>query len=197
MLGLLAASPMTGSQLARALDIPRTRAHYHLNILREASLVEFQHEQLKGGIVEKYYRAVARELRTDHVVDRSRLAAGAASDEAGTGEMMRDIMLAMLDVLRADLLLPQALPGLAQSGFNWQDELVLTPSQTGDLINALRAVLDQFSDLSRQNRAASGAGHRLLLTSLLTPVLALQFDAEPEAREPRSAAVRVPRKATA
>ncbi len=180
--GLLVVRPMTGSQLARALKIPRTRAHYHLNILREAGLVELQHEQVKTGMVEKYYAAIARQLRTDHLVDRTRVAASQSGDDSGTGQVVRDLMLAMLELVRADILLPQALSGLARAGFNWQDELRLTPDQTRALILALRDTIGRFVELERQNHL-DGVPEplwHLRLTSLLTPVLELQFDPKPE-----------------
>ena len=182
MLDLLVVRPMTGSQLARALKIPRTRAHYHLNILREAGLVELQHEQVNSGMVEKYYAAIARQLRTDHLVDRTRVAASQSGDDSGTGQVVRDLMLAMLELVRADILLPQALSGLAQAGFNWQDELRLTPDQTRALILALREVIGQFVELDRQNHLADEAAPlwHMRLTSLLTPILELQFDRKPE-----------------
>ena len=172
---------MTGSQLARAIHIPRTRAHYHLNILKEVGLVQLQHEQLNGGMVEKYYAPVADHFRTDHLVDRTRLAASQAGDDAGTGEVMRDMMLAIIELARADVLLPQALPGLAQAGFNWQHELLLTQEQTNGLIQALRELIGSITDLSRQNHLASGGGPllHLRLTSLLTPVSRLQSDSQP------------------
>jgi DNA-binding transcriptional ArsR family regulator len=184
ILDLLVVRPMTGSQLARALNIPRTRAHYHLNILREVGLVELQHEQLNGGMMEKYYRAVARQFRTDHLVDRTRLAAGQSGDDIGTGQVVRDLMLAMLELARADILLPNALAGLAQAGFNFQDELLLTPEQTNALILALRELGSRFLDLDHQNHVAPGASGLLplRLTSLLTPVSALNFDSQPKSR---------------
>jgi len=183
MLGLLWEQPMTGSQLARAIDIPRTRAHYHLNILKEVGLVELQHEQLNGSMVEKYYAPVADHFRTDHLVDRTRLAASQAGDDAGTGEIMRDMMLAIIELARADILLPQALSGLAQAGFNWQHELLLSQEQTNILIQSLRELIGSITELSRQNhRASDGAPLlHLRLTSLLTPVSRLQFDSKPKA----------------
>jgi DNA-binding transcriptional ArsR family regulator len=181
MLGLLWEQPMTGSQLARAIHIPRTRAHYHLNILKEVGLVQLQHEQLNGSMVEKYYAPVADHFRTDHLVDRTRQAASQAGDDAGTGEIMRDMMLAIIELARADVLLPQALPGLAQAGFNWQHELLLTQEQTNGLIQALRELIGSITDLSRQNHLSSDGGPllHLRLTSLLTPVSRLQFDSKP------------------
>jgi|SRR5579859_1016621 len=180
MLGLLWEQPMTGSQLARAINIPRTRAHYHLNILKEVGLVELQHEQLNGSMVEKYYAPVADHFRTDHLVDRTRLAASQAGDDTGTGEIMRDMMLAIIELARADILLPQALLGLAQAGFNWQHELLLTQEQTNALIQALRELIGSITDLSRQNHLAPDGDPllHLRLTSLLTPVSRLQFDSK-------------------
>jgi DNA-binding transcriptional ArsR family regulator len=51
--------PKTGAQLARALDISRARAHYHLNILKEVGLVTFYGEGTSHGITEKYYQPIA------------------------------------------------------------------------------------------------------------------------------------------
>ena len=51
MLGLLRLRAMTGSQLARALDIPRTRSHYHLSILKDVGLVALEHQQINSGMV--------------------------------------------------------------------------------------------------------------------------------------------------
>jgi DNA-binding transcriptional ArsR family regulator len=180
MLGLLRLRPMTGSQLARALEIPRTRAHYHLNILREAGLVELQHEQINSGMLEKYYAAVGDQFRTDHLVDRTRLAARQSGDDSGTGQVVRDLMLAMLELARADVLLPQALTGLALAGFNWQHELLLNPDQTNALILALRDLIGQFMEVDRRNRldADDSTLQQLRLTALLTPVAALQVESK-------------------
>ena len=184
MLGLLWEQPMTGSQLARAISIPRTRAHYHLSILKDVGLVELQHQQLNGGMVEKYYVPVAAHFRTDHLVDPTRQSAGQAGADAGTGEIMRDMILAILELARADILLPQALAGLAQAGFNWQHEVLLSAEQTNRLIQELRELAGRFGDLSRQNHLAAGAGAllHLRLTSLITPVATLPLDTPSKTR---------------
>ena len=66
MLVLLIENPMTGSQLARALDIPRNSAHYHFHILKKAGLVTFEDERINNGLVEHYYRAIAHLFLSDH-----------------------------------------------------------------------------------------------------------------------------------
>jgi DNA-binding transcriptional ArsR family regulator len=189
ILDMLVVRSMTGSQLARSLHIPRTRAHYHLKILEKVGLVELQHEGLKGGIVEKYYGAVARQFRTDHLLDPRRLVSGDPADgdgpEAGrdaqaTGRVVRDLMLAMLELTRADILQPDALAGLTKAGFNFQDELRLTAEQINALILDLRALGRRYLELDRQNSLNSDNGPHLHLryTTLLTPVAALEFDSK-------------------
>ena len=42
--------PKTGAQLARALDISRARAHYHLGILKECGLAVFHGKGMSHGI---------------------------------------------------------------------------------------------------------------------------------------------------
>ena len=195
ILDMLVVRSMTGSQLARALHIPRTRAHYHLKILEKVGLVELQHEGLNRGIVEKYYGAVARQFRTDHLLDPRRRVSGDPVDGDGppagragpegdrdgqeTGRVVRDLMLAMIELTRADILQPHALAGLTKAGFNFQDDLRLTAEQINALILDLRALGRRYLELDRQNSLNSANGPHLHLryTTLLTPVAALEFDA--------------------
>ena len=67
---------------------------------------------------------------------------------------------------------------LAQAGFNFQDELLLSVDQTNALIQGLRDVARRFMELDRQNRLDPHLSSwlHLRLTALLTPVAVLQFD---------------------
>jgi DNA-binding transcriptional ArsR family regulator len=60
MVNLLIEKPLTGAQLARLLNIPRQRAHYHLKILEAAGAVRFHSEQFNRGLLEKYYISSAK-----------------------------------------------------------------------------------------------------------------------------------------
>lgn len=59
----------TVKELAAELDCPPTRLYYHLQQLDKHGLVFVESKRLVSGIVEKHYRAVAR----DWVLDRSGL----------------------------------------------------------------------------------------------------------------------------
>ena len=119
MLGLLWEQPMTGSQLARAINIPRTRAHYQLNILKEVGLVELQHEQLTAA----WWRSTTSRSRgIPHRPPGGPYPASPPAnggDDTGTGEIVRDMMLAILELAHTDILLPtrcQAWPRPASTG---------------------------------------------------------------------------------
>lgn len=63
VLNLLTNAPYTNKQLATLLQVTPPRLHFHVRELQEAGLIEIVSEQPKGGVVEKYYRAVARTVR--------------------------------------------------------------------------------------------------------------------------------------
>ncbi len=60
ILNLLVDAPYTNKQLATALNVSPPRLHFHVRELQSAGLIEMVEERPKGGVVEKYYRAVAR-----------------------------------------------------------------------------------------------------------------------------------------
>jgi DNA-binding transcriptional ArsR family regulator len=56
----LAERAATNQQLADTLDAPQANVLYHLRFLLKVGLILLVDTQIKGGNVEKYYRAVAR-----------------------------------------------------------------------------------------------------------------------------------------
>ncbi|NEW06915.1 helix-turn-helix transcriptional regulator [Paenibacillus sp. SYP-B3998] len=50
----------TGQQLAKLLGMARAKVHYHLNELEKHGFILVVRTELKNGIVQKFYRAVAR-----------------------------------------------------------------------------------------------------------------------------------------
>ncbi|GHO60038.1 ArsR/SmtB family transcription factor [Ktedonobacter robiniae] len=60
VLGLLTNAPCTNKQLGELLQVSPPRLHFHVRELQAAGLIEIVSQQPKGGVIEKYYRAVAR-----------------------------------------------------------------------------------------------------------------------------------------
>jgi DNA-binding transcriptional ArsR family regulator len=59
----LALHAMTATQVGEELDIPAPKAHYHVRELERIGLVKLVETRERSGILEKYYRAVARNLQ--------------------------------------------------------------------------------------------------------------------------------------
>ena len=68
MLEHLCREPLTATQLGHLLDMAPARAHYHLRQLAEAGLAQLIETRESSGIMEKYYRAVARRFHLDKTV---------------------------------------------------------------------------------------------------------------------------------
>lgn len=60
ILHLLADREATNQQLAAALGQPQARLLHHVRVLLDAGLIVLVEERVRGGNVEKYYRATAR-----------------------------------------------------------------------------------------------------------------------------------------
>lgn len=58
----LADRPMTTKQVAEILDEDPLKLYYHMNVLEEVGLIEVVETQIKGNLVEKHYRSVARQF---------------------------------------------------------------------------------------------------------------------------------------
>lgn len=179
ILDLLVRRPMTGAQLARAMGIPRTRAHYHLKVLERLGLVELDNEQINQGIVEKYYRAIAKEMRTDKLIDRNRFEHNQA-DTSQTSQTVAHLMMAIIDLARIDIVYSGGGSALARYGFQRQDDWFLTSEQADALRVDLRELAAKYAAYDQQNRPAmqDATFVHIRHTWLLTPVAPFSSDGE-------------------
>lgn len=68
ILELLTRQPLTTKQVADILDEVPARVHYHIKVLERAGIVQLVETREKGGVLEKYYRAVADGFSFDRSV---------------------------------------------------------------------------------------------------------------------------------
>lgn len=59
ILGLLIEKAYTGQQLAQELELARSKIHYHLAELEKHGFIRVVRTEVKNGIIQKFYRAVA------------------------------------------------------------------------------------------------------------------------------------------
>src|SRR3954467_12474429 len=62
----------TVKQVAVELDLAPTKLYYHVNLLEEHGLIQVTETRIVSGIIEKHYRAAAREF----AIERSLLTPG-------------------------------------------------------------------------------------------------------------------------
>lgn len=95
LVDVLSQRAMTAKQLATLLGEPPSRTHYHLRELERVGLVRLVETREKGGILEKYYRAVARNFSIPDALLR------AESPDDGVAEMGRMVRAVSDNFLRA------------------------------------------------------------------------------------------------
>ncbi|QKY70532.1 helix-turn-helix domain-containing protein [Lentibacillus sp. CBA3610] len=59
--------PKTGKMLAVKLDLPASKMRYHLTALEKAGLVEIERTEVINGIVQKFYRPIAKDIRREGI----------------------------------------------------------------------------------------------------------------------------------
>jgi DNA-binding transcriptional ArsR family regulator len=153
MLVLLIENPMTGSQLARSLKIPRNTAHYHLHILEKAGLVTFQEERLNSsGIIEHYYRAIAKIFLSEHFFDLKNPAweDGNVYNQKG---MLQSLLLAIADQVKTELLQASDADMVKRGNFYFSYAVDLTLEQSQIIETDLRAVGDRILEFRNQNQS--------------------------------------------
>jgi DNA-binding transcriptional ArsR family regulator len=170
---LLAQEPMTVTQVGKALDIAPAKVHYHVRELLDVGLVRQVFTREKSGILEKYYRAVAKDIS----VPRS-LVTSAPRDEllAAANEFAQSAVSGYLRALGRLMPLPdeefQRYPFSISNATLW-----LTRDGLDEFAAELKTLLEKYET----RRGVEGEQEATLFTILYPAQLAT----EPEAASPR------------
>jgi DNA-binding transcriptional ArsR family regulator len=97
---LLARERMTVTQLGAALGIAVSKAHYHVRELERVGLLRLVETREKGGVLEKYYRAVARDYSVPSALLQDlpageRVVTASNALQAATREFLRAMQVAL------------------------------------------------------------------------------------------------------
>ncbi len=158
MVVMMAHAPMTGAQLARALDISRARAHYHLKLLDRVGLVRFYGEDRNSGIVERYYVAVGHMYDFTHLLPAGNGDPAAHDATVRTLKNVTDFIVTMLDVSREGFVKAKARPHV-EVGFYYTFESWLKPDQYASLKAELNALKDRIVQMGHENEPVRGKSH--------------------------------------
>jgi len=114
---MLQNKPMTVTQLGEELGEAPAKVHYHVRELERVGLLRLVETREKGGILEKYYQPIAREIS----VEKSLLSAPPAEALAMVGTIWRSYLLKISVCMSISL----AFVTLIQTWMQiWQSELL-------------------------------------------------------------------------
>jgi len=150
MLVLLAEKAMTAAQLARALNISRQRAHYHLKVLERNRLARFVGTQINSEMVERYYRAYSFIHSYRSLVDRYYM----TQPEREINRLIKAInefVLTLIDEARENLLKGDYLKQF-QLSYQFDSPLLLTPEQARMLREEIIDLCRRYLEIDHQNR---------------------------------------------
>lgn len=177
---------LTATGLGEALGLPANKAHYHVRELEKVGLARLVETREKGGILEKYYRAVARTLDVPGALLRT-----VPPDEsvAVAGDLLHFFTQGFLRALAHGLRLP-----------DWSEHRItfapaylwMTDEEYGDALKKVYALLESY----RTPRGVDGEReHAVTLFSYDTSLARDEHGPAPEAREdgaPRATSTSTP-----
>jgi DNA-binding transcriptional ArsR family regulator len=117
-IAILLGKPKTGAQIARQLEMPRAKVHYHLKVLESAGLIRLHSLDHSQGIIEKYYVLAGRVLSFERLMPDPETLDG-SEVTAATYKAVADFLASMLIVSRERIL--RAPANLRQDEGFWLD----------------------------------------------------------------------------
>lgn len=171
--------PKTVKQIAATTGISPSRLYYHVNMLEEHGLIKVVETNVVSGIIEKVYRATAREYRVDDSLFRGPEPAEehvdtllrAIFDEART-EIRRSVRAGLMRLDDEEQDEPH-------KDMIWQGALHLSPEQQRAFFEKLDALLREAQGWSDANE--EGDFPRYGVTLALYPIVEGDEDQDTEA----------------
>ncbi|WP_157937613.1 ArsR/SmtB family transcription factor [Oceaniglobus roseus] len=145
-MALLLARPMTCAGLARALDLTRPKAHYHLKQLEAVGVVKPHSQALSNGILEKFYVTAGRMLHFGKLMPRGGALPGNVSPE--TVGAISAFLAAMLQVSGDRTRAVADAEGL-EDGYYFDFEARLTRDQFEDVRDRLVALSEDIIAMTK------------------------------------------------
>ena len=136
--------PASVTELAEAMNVPRTRLYHHVRLLEEAEMIRVVETRRRGAILEKVYRATAKTYRPSEKF----LA------ESPPGQFAAAVVDPLLAWTRADVVRSVA-EGRVTFGkavehgrraIMTRHVVVLSPERRHQLITEMRALLGRYQD---------------------------------------------------
>lgn len=158
---ILREASKTVKQIAGELELAPTKLYYHVNLLEEHGLIRVTDTRVVSGIIEKQYRATARNF----AIQRSLLSPG------GKGEGLQTALNALIDPIR-DEIERGIVSGIIDTSDSapiarklrlWRAMNTLSPDDAEQFYARLEALVTEFDAHSTPPDAADAPGYTLLI----------------------------------
>lgn len=136
ILDLLKEQPMTVKQLGDAMGEAPAKVHYHVRELERVGLLRLVETREKGGILEKYYQPVAREI----AVEKQLLSAPPDESMAMLSAMFNQMKDGFLRAMREAIARQQEHPNLVMG----LSHLYMTPEETKQVCKQIFELLKPY-----------------------------------------------------
>jgi hypothetical protein len=177
----LAECAKPAKQLAVEMDCPITRLYYHLQQLQKHGLIFVERTQKVSGIIEKHYRASAREF----VIDRSAYGAAGQIDnvrsQALLGFVFDQTRLDISNGLNSGRIDARKPPPEVGSLMAYRTIMKLSPAQAKGLYDKLLAVYLEYEAIAK---APEAEGDFYALVASVYPTM-LQNPGSQQSTKPR------------
>lgn len=136
------AEPRTCPEIARQLGVTTQKVNYHMNVLRQAGLVQLVEERRNRGTIEGVYQAAARSFWFSPRLVADLGGRSTASDEAGLAYLLQLIEELQVDIGRlAEKTSAGQIPSVA---FDGRIELA-DPEQRGAFLKDLKEAVENIA----------------------------------------------------
>lgn len=155
------AAPRTVKQVATELSLTPTKLYYHVNLLEEHGLIRVTDTRVVSGIIEKHYRATARNF----AIQRSLLSFGSK------GDGLRTALDAVIDPIREEIERGVA-SGVIDTSDNapvprklrlWRAMSQLPADQAEQFYARLEALVTEFDAFRADPDTTPSSGYTLLV----------------------------------
>lgn len=167
-------SAKTGKMIADRLEIPAPKIHYHLKELERVGLVNVVRTEEKNGILQKFYRPVAKTISLEKVLPHQKQE---VSDDLS--ESFRENVLTGLEKTKSLAKKVDDAVFTARSSFmQWYTNVYLTPEQTELILGKLKDIHEVVSPAQKEGER--DGTERFHLSLLGFPIIESPYPEEDE-----------------
>ena len=150
----------TGKMIADKLELPPSKVRYHLKELEKAGFIQIEKTEEKNGIMQKFYRTVARMISLEKIIPKVN------REKHDLDDIFKENALAQLEKMQSKLRQTETIDW--ESDLQWFEEFWLTKDELGQLKEKMREVSSLAKDFHKDYRKDDA--EKYYVSTILLPV---------------------------